>query len=115
MTKRYALLCVFLMAAVTLTMVNERVPFAQTITNQSDLRRETDQIFNETLEAWYSRPLEIQRPISNNEQKRVKSYIEKLKKALIGYQKLGDKAKQAYILSTLGRMCHDLDENIIII
>ncbi len=63
---------------------------ARTFTDQFDLRRETDRIFNEALTAWYSEPAELIRPLSINEKSRIKSASENLKKALIGYQKLGD-------------------------
>ena len=75
---------------------------ARTFTDQFDLRRETDRIFNEALTAWYSEP---ERPLSINEKSRIKSASENLKKALIGYQKLGDKPKQEFIFSILGDIC----------
>jgi CHAT domain-containing protein len=78
---------------------------ARTFTDQFDLRRETDRIFNEALTAWYSEPAELIRPLSINEKSRIKSASENLKKALIGYQKLGDKPKQEFIFSTLGDIC----------
>ncbi|MCA2710390.1 MAG: CHAT domain-containing protein [Microcystis sp. M025S2] len=77
---------------------------ARTFTDQFDLRRETDRIFNEAL-ALYSEPVELIRPLSINEKSRIKSVIENLKKALIGYQKLGDKPKQEFIFSILGDIC----------
>ncbi|MBD2601382.1 CHAT domain-containing protein [Microcystis viridis] len=78
---------------------------ARTFTDQFDLRRETDRIFNEALTALYSEPAELIRPLSINEKSRIKSASENLKKALIGYQKLGDKPKQEFIFSTLGDIC----------
>ncbi|ROI13092.1 CHAT domain-containing protein [Microcystis aeruginosa FACHB-524] len=69
---------------------------ARTFTDQFDLRRETDRIFNEALNSMY---------LGSD------SAIENFKKALIGYQKLGDKSKQELILSSLGDMCLDSDVN----
>jgi CHAT domain-containing protein len=81
------------------------VSVARTFTNQFDLRKEADRVFNEVLTAYSSKPVEMVRPPSLKELTHWRLIEKNLKKSLSNYQALGDKSKEEYILILLGNVC----------